>query len=1054
LAVYGALCVWGLLSGFNLPQELIPDLRFPQILVVTEFPNSNPEQVENLVTKPLEQTLGTVRNLKRLSSVSKDALSVVTVEFGWETDMDLARMNVQEKLGLIQDRLPTESHHPLVLRINPLDRPVMIAHLSGSIPLPDIHHWVSLRLQPALEKTPGVASVSVTGGMEREIQVDLDSQKLCSKHLTILDVADALKKRNVTRSAGTLTDDRHEFPVTVTGAIENVKTLGEIPIVRERDSVKSSSAEPVRLKHLGTVRDDFRELSGRARSDGQETISLLFFKRADGKPVDISTRVRRQIEEIIRPVTPRIRCRIVFDQAEEIRRSLTDVFLSVIAGGILAYGILLLFLRSHIRALIVGATIPVSLLLTFIVLHQKGLSLNLLTLGGLALGVGMLVDSAVVLMENITRHYEQNKTLERAVLDGGQEVSMPVLFSVLTTMAAFAPLPFVSTGIAQRLFTPVCLTVIISQAASLIVGATLIPALSSLFLEHADWDRFLDGIFRRGFITIFARFPATGSRVRSLGERMTRVAARVAQLHEACLSRALIHRRKWIILTALATLLNILLFIFYIPRHSMPDLDQTQLSLRITMATGTTLEATDSTVRRIEHLLSLMPEISHTSTMIGSDSGDKTRSFGDHEARIIIDLADRVTVRNGRSRRRRRARIVSDDIAERIRRLDIPGLTIGFEVQSDDLLTQAFGKTGDALLLHLQGDRQEEMMKVETSLRNDLKRIQGISLSGDSLSRSAPQIHLRMDEWRLARDGLTVSDVGETMSAALQGIVPTKYRHQGRETDIRIRLRAEDRQNILSLSQIMISDPFDDSVHPLSEYCALEMRPGPVEITRRDQERSLLLRLQLPRNQPKEARREIQRILKKYRQERGINLTLSGESDEVRESLRSIVWGLAASVILVFILLVAQFNTLRHPLLALSSIPLIFNGVVPVWLLTGQTLNLMSGEGLIILAGIVVNNSLILLEFIHTRQQAGENPEQSAREAGRLRRRPIVMTVLGNTAGLLPLLLGIGRGAEMQSPMALTVVSGLLVSTLMTLVILPALSVEFQGPPAPPPVSL
>jgi hydrophobic/amphiphilic exporter-1 (mainly G- bacteria), HAE1 family len=1056
IAVYIGLCLMGLFCWLSMPQELMPDLRFPRLSVVTVLPNSSPDEVENLVTKPLEQILGTIKNVRRVESSSREQVSVVDVEFKWDTDMDAAFLWIQEKIGLVQDQLPLESRKPVLLRYNPFERPVILLSVTGTLPPQDIDHFVESRLRPMMEKLPGVSAVDVSGGLTREIQIDLDAERMNAHRLSILDVGEALRRRNISRSAGTATEGIFEYPVTVSGSFADIRGIREA-IVRSDGGdpeKRTPGGNLLRLGDVGRVRDAFRERSSRARYDGKDNVSIAVYKRAEAYPLDVSKSVQGALKGIHRQVPREIQIRTVYDQSIYIEEGIGDVFNEVIVGGLLAYLVLWLFLRSHRSAMIVGTTIPLALLMAVAALFQMKMTINMLTLGGLALGVGMLVDTAVVLMENISRHTDMGKGLDDSIMDGCDEVGKAVFFCVMTHLAAFAPIPFASVGVAQRVFTPICIAVVVSQLASLIVGFTLVPSLVTIILRKGGGKK--EGSFaamgnawgRRFAAGIASWSPAALQEkgANALAKAKTALSTAMER-YDSVLRWSILHRRK-VLLTAMgATAVNTAILFFGVRQETMPDVDQDQFIMNVRLPNGSRLETTDGVVGRIERVLAETPEVAHRDVIVGSDDKESVNAMGPNQAQIVVELGEKVRDARGRLKtRKRRVRQIMPDVARRLAKEDLEGARIEYTAQGADVFSQVFSRGGADLVLEVKGSDLKALKSAAASLAEALKKIEGVSKVTDNLTLPSLQMDYKMDETKLARDGLSVSEIAETVLAGVRGSVPTKLREQGKEIDIRLRLREEDRQNADALSRLMMVLPYDRSSHPLSEYGSLEIIRGPSEIHRRDQARVLLLSVSLSGRSLDDALPEVRALLASYGVERkDVSVEVSGEVEEMRASFLSLAFGFAASILLVYIVLVAQFNTLWVPLLAMVAIPLSVNGVAPALFLTGKSLNLMSGQGLMILGGIAVNNSLMLLEFIQQRREEGETPESAVLDAARTRLRPIFMTVVCTIAGLLPLALGIGKGAEMRSPMAVTVTFGLMVSTVLTLLVLPALYLEARG---------
>jgi HAE1 family hydrophobic/amphiphilic exporter-1 len=1085
LAIYFGLAVMGVFAWQRLPQELMPDLRFPQLSVVTVLPNGSPEEVENLVSKPIEQMVGTVKNVRQVESRSKEQVSVVNIQFRWDTDMDAALLWVQEKLGLIQDLLPLETKKPEVTRFNPFDRPILLVGVTGNLPPADVQHVVETRIRPSLEKTTGVSGVEVSGGMEREIQVNIDAQRLAGHRLSINEVSEALRRRNVSRSAGSASEGMFDYPVTVTGVYDEVKAIGDT-IVRSDSSGGKEGSAMVRLSSLGEIVDTFRERTSFARYDGKDNVSVAVYKRAEAYPIDVSRAARATLGDLQRQLPQGLAMNVIYDQSHYIKEGISDVIGNVILGGILAYVVLWAFLRSHTRSIIVGLTIPLALLLTVAVFWKIDQTLNLLTLGGLALGVGMLVDSAVVIIEDISRHRDMGKTLEESILDGAHEVGGAVFYSVLTTIVAFAPIPFAAVGVAQKVFTPIALAVIISQCASLLVGFTFVPSLAALMLENKKWDQWISkfgfarrwpaltgkkvttqvphpplrGTFRqegkenKEFPSPLGRGQGEGPeqlRKKSFWARWFQPVAergrvffgRAHVFYERLLMYSVHNPRRVLWIVGLSTVLNGAGLMF-IRKEAMPDVDQNQFLMKMSLPTGTRLEVTDSVLRKIEERLTQIPEVAHRNVIAGASGSSALGALGPHQGQIVVDLADRVPKPGGGWRARRRtARQVMEAVAAALKKEDLEGARVDFEAQGGDVFSQVFGRAGADLVVEVQGSDLDGIKKVTESFKEKVRAIPGVSKVEDSRTVPSLQWNYELDESRLARDGLTVSDVADVVLAGVHGQTPTSFREQGKEVPIRVRLRESDRKDATALAGILVPSPLEKGgAHPLEEYGALTMAPGPSEIRRRDQQRTALVSVFLTGRKTDDVLPDIKKAMAAVRNQKDATVELGHEMEETKASLNSLFFGLVAALALVYIVLVAQFNVLWIPLLAMVAVPLAVNGVTPALLLTGNTLNLMSGQGLLMLAGIVVNNSLMLLEFIQQKRSAGAAPLDAAVEASRIRLRPILMTMTGTIAGLIPLALGIGKGAKLQAPMAIVVIVGLAVSTVLTLVVLPALYLE------------
>ncbi|MBI4396484.1 MAG: efflux RND transporter permease subunit [Elusimicrobia bacterium] len=1132
-----AVLLFGVISWFRLDREFMPELQFPQLVVLTSYPNASSQEVENLVTKAVEEAVGTVKNVERIHSSSREGISVVTVEFAWGTTMDLASLNLREKVDLAKAKLPRDAGEPRIEKFNPFALPVISLSLSG--PMED-YELLALARRPVgelLEKARGVAAVSITGGREREIHIDLDQGALTARGLPISDVAQAVSKANITYPAGNVKDKTFEYVVRVLGTFDTVESLGRVAVAVDRAKLSSGlsldearrkkqqgpsrkeAPVPIPLASLGRVVDTFAEPSSYSRYDGQSNISISILKQAEGNVVRVADEVKKRLPDIRDKLPTGVKLEVVYDQSIFVKDGIYGMVRDGLIGGVLAFVILLLFLGNLRDAAVVTTAVPISLLGTLSLLEMKGLSLNTITLAGLAIGIGNLTDGAIVVQENIARHRAMGKSPVEAAIIGAKEVFGAVTASNLTACAVFFPLLAV-TGIVGQVFSGLSWSVIFSQLVSEVVAFTLIPMMSAL----------LGG---RGESRPMPFFLKLGTRAKPWVDKYNRA-----------LAYSLDHPGR-VIRWAFLGLAASLALLAFLPRALFPKVEGSQLLLRLDMPMGTPLAATDRTCRLVEKILQAEPDVEHISATAGSLPQEGLQPLGNHQAQIVVDLKERrqhraakmveilqnkcrvpdffpedmdvPLVKSMLTQGRRVDKEVLKPLGRKAKRLEIlsdaairtafnarlndsafasrinpsrgalepkmqklldralensdEGPLKGHEVRAlnRELLEASYpqglrgsrafadltrpgvrlyffeqGGTfsslkgqGADVMVEVKGHDLRQIESISTRLADQLKGVSGLTNVRTSLAEPAPELQLEIKRDALANVSLSVSDLAEAALTALKGKVVSKFREGGKEIDIRLRLKPEDRENIEAVHNLYVHTPLDLDV-PLGAVAEVRKGMGPSEILRYDQQRTIIVSADLEGRSINSAAQDIKKIMGSFQSEKDVSLTLTGESARMAESFSSLLIVLVLSIMAIFMIMASQFESLWQPFLILFSIPLALIGMGPALLVMGHGLTAMAGMGVILLAGIAVNNGIVLIDFVNQAQEEGISLKQALKEGCHTRLRPILMTALCTILGMMPLALGIGEGADMQSPMAVVVVSGLFMSTALTLVVLPA----------------
>ncbi|MCK5240961.1 efflux RND transporter permease subunit [bacterium] len=1022
--IYTLVALLGFIAWQKLPQEFMPSLAFPQLMVVTSYPNASSQEIENLVTKVVEEAGGTVKGVRRLHSISKEGVSVVTVEFQWGVNMDFASLNLREKIDLVKIKLPREAKEPRIERFNPFELPVVVLSLSGKRTPQELLKIAKRPVAELLEKIPGVAVVSLTGGLEREILVELDQSRLAAHHLPILDVVEAVKKGNITYPAGNIKDAVYEYVVRIAGAINKPGELEDVIVhidrekrllssSRQRDvkktgqtanqqSAKYGGAQAIRVGALGKVKDTYKEKTSFSRYDSQENISLSILKQGDANIVAVAERVKKRLPDINSKLPVGVKLDLIYDQSTFIKTGIRQMIQAGVMGAFLAFLVLYIFLGSYRQALIVSTAIPTSILATLFLLNLKGITLNTVSLAGLAVGIGLLVDGAIVVIENITRHREKGQGKIAAAIIGSQEVFGAVASSIGTTVVVFLPLIFV-LGIIGQVFKDLSWAIVFSQIASLFVAFTLIPMLAGVWStavkERKKWQ-----------------------------QPLVNLAGKSKDGLNKFLSGALEHPGKVLLASLIVFGLSITLMTF-LPKGLFPKIDQDEFVIHLTMPIGSKLETTNQACLEIEKELQQLREVEHRLVSVGSLPLEGLQPLGTNEAKIVVTL---------KSKRKRNADEIREELKAQFASLDLKGGRINFKTQGSGL--GALAGSSDPVMVEIKGYDLKETKVINDQVIAALEEITGLTNIKSTLSLNAPEIGIRIKRDQAASYSLSVADLAKTLLAAIRGSLASKYREAGKEIDIRVQLQESQRNSNEALRRLMVRSPLELTV-PLEAVADIESSLGPSEIYHIDQQRTVVVSAGLFKKNLDDIKPQIKQALADIKQEHpDFTLDLTGEAVQVQESFVSLRNILILSLLLVFMIMAALFESLWQPFLILFTIPLAMIGMAPALLITGHSLSAMAGMGLVLLSGIVVNNGIVLIDFVNQRRKEEKITLKAALlEACNIRMRPIVMTAATTILGLLPLAIGFSKGTQMQAPMAVVVVSGLLVSTMLTLIILPVM---------------
>ncbi len=995
-----AVTAFGMVGYQRLPIELFPDISYPSLTVQTDFPDTAPQEVENLVTRPVEEAVGVLRGLKSIHSVSRPGVSEVTLEFDWDSDMDLLSMEVREKLDRLI--LPEECEEPIVLRFDPSLDPIMRIALSGGGELNEMRNLADRKIKLDLETIKGVAAAQIKGGLEDEVHIDVDQERLAALGIPIQQVRDVVGVSNVNVPGGSLRGADSQFLIRTLNEFDSVDEIGAVTIA-ERDGAA------VRLRDVATVRMGTKEREEITRVDGKECVEIAAFKEGDANTVKVARLLRERIAEWQKKLPEGYQLSVMFDQSHFIEQSIKEVRESAILGGLLAIGVLFLFLRELRSTIIIALSIPISVVATFMFMYRLNISLNVMSLGGLTLGVGMLVDNSIVVLESIFRKRKAGLPLARAALEGADEVGAAVGASTLTTVAVFLPIVFVE-GIAGQLFRDQAITVSISLLASLALALTLIPMLSALGqpVRKADLD---------GPPQMTIDMDENVDRALTLG--------RFSRVYDGFVRRAVARPR-----TAIAVAFGLFILsigaVPFIGTGLIPPLTEGEFFFEVKLPEGSSLGATDRVVRQIEEAAAGDARIAHSYSRIGSrlvSGGMSLNSAGEHFGQVNVELSNKT----------------SDALEADV----IEGLRSRFDSMPD--VVAKFGRPSYFSLktpveVILYGEDLEALRDYSLDLTRDFAALPGLVDVRSSLEAGNPELQVVFNRDQVAALGLDLGALSSTLQSRVQGVVPTRYKQADRQVDVRIRNQESDRASVADVRNLVLPGPGGAPIRLVS-VADVRVDTGPAEIHRLQQQRAAVISANLEHRSLGSAVAAIRRSMAGNPPPAGISSEIGGQNAEMQVSFASLRFATILAIFLVYLVMAATFESFIHPFIVLFTIPLAIVGVVAGLLATGTDISVMVLIGVVLLVGIVVNNAIVLIDAINRLRRAGMDKREAVVRAGHIRLRPILMTTLTTVLGLVPMAVAWGEGAELRAPLAITVLAGLSMSTLLTLIVIPAVYV-------------
>jgi HAE1 family hydrophobic/amphiphilic exporter-1 len=1075
LMFYLAAVFLGFVSLRELSVDLLPDISYPRLSVVTQFAGVAPEEIETLITAPLESAVSRIPGLRRVESISKEGVSHMTLEFAWGSDMDFTMLHTRERLDSARAGLPEGVEAPTIIPLDPQSKPIMVLALAGERSLLELKEFSEELVKPRLEQIEGIGSAEITGGIVREIQVNINPQLLALYGLTINEVAMRIDAFNRNLQGGTIRKGMFKYAIRVVGEFESIKEIGEINLRTTKEK------GVIRLKDIAQIKDAIEERQGMTRLDADESIGILVRKEAGANTVKV-TKLARQVLDQIRKDNPQISIFIVSEQAKYIETAISAVIDEIIQGAILAFLVLLVFLQEWKTPLIIDTVIPISIIGTFNLLYFNNISLNIMSLGGLALGVGMLDDCAVVVSENIFRHRSLGKSLSEAAYVGTKEVAGAVISTALTTIVVFLPVIYVH-GIAGQLFKDTALTVTFSLLSSLLVALTLLPMLTSRKFELQAAD--VAGIPKTKFWGVkksAAEQEATGQEPRRksplrfflypfrglqwLLYKIVKIVYLVLNFLFSFVSQLLafvlhylakpfkpilnvvfkgfnvIYGRfvvryhqflDWSLDHKGKTMAGTLIFFALtlglgtqIRRELMPKIETSSFELHLKTPVDYSVEQTAEIVASVERFLKEKTPALVTFSQIGIVSGMESLSpdISLNSAQVYVEVENPSQVEGTLEILRRRLG-------------GYPDVNYSI-VKEQSTMAQFLAFASAEIGLKVKGDDLDKLKEIAEELVGKLRQVKGIADLNTNIGEGKPEFRIKIKKDALARyANLSPDTIGQFLVNAVRGQVATQFNEMEKKYDVLVRLEESTRDNIDALFSEQI--PHQGALIPLRELVTYEPARGPKEIRRENQQREVLITANLRDAKISQVVPAINEKIGQIILPEGYRIAFGGEQEEMSKSFKSLWLALGLAILLTYMIMAAQFESLLHPFLVLITLPMGAAGAFLSLWITGQTINVISIIGMVVLVGIVVDNATVKVDYTNQLRRGGMPLRRAVVEASHVRLRPILMSTLSTLFGLVPMALGLEQGAELLKPLAIVCIGGLTCSTFLTLILIPVI---------------
>jgi len=996
------LVVLGAISFTRLGLDFFPDLEFPTVSVITSYTGASSEDIENVLTRPLEQVVSSVNRVKKVTSQTSEGVSVISIEFEWGTNLDFAAQDVRDQIGLSEQYLPAEANDPIVVKFSFSQFPVIFYGITGDIPAMKLRTVIEDEVAPRLERIDGVASARVFSMDEREILIDVDKSSLESRGLTLDQVMMALRSENLNLPAGNLVERYSDILVRTMGEFKDLNDI------RRTVVGMTAAGEPVYVADIAEVKDTLKAMRYVARIQQQNGVYLIISKRSGANTQIAGAAVKKEIAALQGTIPGNPVFHVAMDQSDMIEQVTTHTVQNAWVGGLLAIVLLFFFLRNWRPTFIIALAIPLSVITTFIALYAAGYTLNMLTLGGLALGVGMLVDNAIVVIENVYRHLEEGEGADEASILGAGEVGMAITASTLTTIAVFFPMVFAS-GITGKMTQALGLSIAFSLIASLFVALTVVPLSTSLLF----------------------RSPKSLKSIAKAPEE--RQFAKAKALYRKWLDRAL-HHRRWVVGGTLLVFLVSLGIVPFLGTEFMPEQDRDMLMLKVRMPVGTALEETNRVVSLVENIMAAMPEITMISAQVGSqveqDASDAASGFsnaGTHEGQLWVGLV------------KRQERDYSDkELLEQIRH-KLPNLR-GVKFEAIDMSQMLLGGAAAPVEIKLFGKDLPTLKSQADQIVQLISGVEGLRDVTHTLSVGKPEAQIRIDRERAYRLGLSVYQIANTVQTATLGKVATRYREGSDEIDVRLRFKEKYRDSLDEVRSIPLRTAAGRTIY-LEQVADVITGEGPIMINRENQARRVSVTANISGRDLGGVVRDVKGRLAGFEKALppGYFLEYAGAYEQMQDAFLILAGAFALAILLVYMVMASQFEHFIHPFIIMFTVPLGIVGVILGLLVTGRTVNLAAMIGVILLAGIAVNNGIVMIDYINQLIKRGLDKKEAILQGATTRLRAVLLTALTTILGSLPMAFSRSSGSEFRAPLGVAIVFGLTATTFLTLFVIPVI---------------
>lgn len=996
--------ILGAVALSRLPIDLMPDVTSPTISISTSYSKASPLTMEELVTRPIEEAVAAVPGVQEISSRSTEGNSNVQVSFSWGTDLEAASNDIRDRIDRIISRLPSEAGRPSLRKFDMAATPVIMMGVTSQLEALELRRILEEQVSYRLERVDGVASVNIWGGRTREIHINLDPARMNALKVPLDQVISRIRSANVNQPAGNVYRGNHQITVRVPGLYENLDELRNTVIMRRGGST-------IALRDIAEVIDTASKETRIVRINGEAGIQISVNKQSGTNTVKVVQGILEEVEQINRSI-PQIKVVPLMDSSVFIKQSINNVSMSALLGGILAVLILLFFLRNLTSTLVISTAIPISIMATFGLLYFNGFTLNLMTIGALALGVGQLLDNSIVVMENIFRHREMGKSSQLAAVDGSMEVGSPILASTLTSIVVFLPLLFMR-GMSGIMFQQLAFVVVFALICSLITAITLVPMLSGKIIK----------------VTQEPPLNAKGFSIR-IYHGVGSILRKVENWYQMLLCKALNHRAQTLVIV-LVMLAGAAFLASVIDSELMPISDEGEILISIDMEAGTQLELVDAKMLMAEERIKDIPEITN---IVATAGGGGWGSSNTGSLRISL---------LSKSERERSDEEIAADMRDKL--ANIPGARVRVRTVSNNRMTRVMGGGGGRIEIQVRGHEMDEAYRLASIIVENVESVEGITDVNLSRTAGAPEDLVQIDRQKAAELGLSVQQISSTLETVLSGTKAGDYMDHGKEYPLMVQVKDAERLPMNEILDFSISNT-DGNPIVLRNVVDISQGEGSTVIERVNQERMIDVSANLSGRNLSAVIGDIQDRLDEIPLPTGFSVEIVGDYKEQQESFRELTIGIILALVLIYMVMASQFESIRDPFIVMFSVPFALIGVSGILYLTGTTFNIQTYIGIIMLAGIVVNNAILLVNTTNQlRDVEGMKLRPAIEEAGRRRLRPILMTALSTVLGLLPMAIGLGEGSETQAPLARAVVGGLLSSTFITLVLIPVLYSLFEG---------